>query len=122
MTHHHDDGTVAYCGLICSACEAMLKGCAGCHQGGGEPCEVRDCCLTKGLQGCWECDAFPCTRGPFGNEEWAGLCIGLVQAIQKQTLQRLVEHVRARLGEVIDYGAFRGLSADEVMALIDPEA
>jgi hypothetical protein len=29
-----------------------------CHDGGGHPCKVRDCCRKKEIQGCWECDIF----------------------------------------------------------------
>ena len=30
-----------------------------CRQGGGKYlCEIRECCLKKGLKGCWECGDF----------------------------------------------------------------
>ena len=30
-----------------------------CHGGGGPPfCEIRKCCQSKELEGCWECDQF----------------------------------------------------------------
>jgi hypothetical protein len=31
----------------------------GCRSGGGSPfCRMRRCCERKGIDGCWECDAF----------------------------------------------------------------
>ena len=30
-----------------------------CRGGGGNPfCKIRNCCITKSLQGCWQCDSF----------------------------------------------------------------
>ena len=30
-----------------------------CRGGGGPPfCKIRNCCMKKGIQGCWECDEF----------------------------------------------------------------
>ena len=37
--------------------------CPGCQQGGGPPwCEVRKCCVEKGLRICFECEEFPCSK------------------------------------------------------------
>jgi len=37
--------------------------CPGCRQGGGPPgCEVRKCCVEKGLRICFECEEFPCSK------------------------------------------------------------
>ncbi|NHI83061.1 MAG: DUF3795 domain-containing protein [Candidatus Thorarchaeota archaeon] len=42
------------------------KPCKGCRQGGGwswwPDCPVRDCCLSKGLDFCFQCDEFPCNK------------------------------------------------------------
>jgi len=36
------------------------SGCIGCHEGGGMPrCEVRTCCLKRGLRNCYFCGEFP---------------------------------------------------------------
>ncbi len=37
--------------------------CPGCREGGGPAwCTVKGCCLEKGLQVCFQCDDFPCSR------------------------------------------------------------
>jgi hypothetical protein len=37
--------------------------CPGCHRGGGPSwCEVKKCCLEKGLRICFECVEFPCPK------------------------------------------------------------
>lgn len=54
---------LAYCGLACFLCSrnALCPGCRneGCQ--GKEWCKNFTCCRAKGLRGCWECDAFPCS-------------------------------------------------------------
>jgi len=37
--------------------------CLGCRQGGGPAwCEVKKCCSAKGLQLCFECEDFSCSK------------------------------------------------------------
>ena len=53
---------LAYCGLACCVC-GENKTCAGCRNAGcknKEWCKHFNCCKEKGLNGCWECDEFPC--------------------------------------------------------------
>ncbi len=53
---------LAYCGLACCVCSEN-KLCAGCRNDGcknKEWCKHFNCCKEKGLNGCWECDEFPC--------------------------------------------------------------
>ena len=53
---------LAYCGLACCACDKNDT-CAGCRDAGctgKEWCKHRNCCIEKGLSGCWECGEFPC--------------------------------------------------------------
>ena len=42
------------------------KPCKGCRNGGGwswwPDCPVRDCCLSKNLSFCFQCDEFPCSN------------------------------------------------------------
>ena len=55
---------IAFCGLACCVCSEN-KGCVGCQDGGCEShgwCKNYNCCKEKGLNGCWECSEFPCTR------------------------------------------------------------
>jgi len=53
---------VAYCGLACCVCSENAS-CAGCRNdgcSGREWCKNYKCCREQGLDGCWECDQFPC--------------------------------------------------------------
>lgn len=54
---------IAYCGLACAVCGENAN-CAGCRNDGcanREWCKNRNCCIEKGIAGCWECDTFPCS-------------------------------------------------------------
>ncbi|HAN44509.1 MAG TPA: DUF3795 domain-containing protein [Ruminococcaceae bacterium] len=56
---------IAYCGLACCAC-GQNQSCAGCRNDGctnKQWCKNFNCCKQKGLNGCWECDEFPCSGG-----------------------------------------------------------
>ncbi|MBS6180907.1 MAG: DUF3795 domain-containing protein [Erysipelotrichaceae bacterium] len=52
---------MAYCGLACCVCSE--SDCPGCHARGCEHkamCGILDCCMRKGIDGCYACDEFPC--------------------------------------------------------------
>ncbi|OJU09455.1 MAG: DUF3795 domain-containing protein [Clostridiales bacterium 43-6] len=56
---------IAYCGLACCFC-LENKTCPGCQAGGCDIhgwCKNYNCCLDKGIVGCWECADFPCQGG-----------------------------------------------------------
>lgn len=53
---------LAYCGLACCICSEN-ETCAGCRKDGcnnKDWCKHFKCCKEKHLNGCWECEAFPC--------------------------------------------------------------
>jgi len=111
--------SVAYCGLICGICKNVEKGCIGCRSGGGDDdCYQRNCCLKKGISGCWLCDGFPCDMGYFADEAWAGLCKGFVQCIKAKGIEELVQLARTKLGEVIEYGDLRFKTEEEIVVAL----
>jgi hypothetical protein len=62
--------SIAYCGLVCGRCH-LRKECDGCKNTArlcarSKVCYQRNCCIQKGLQGCWECDEFPCGKDMHG--------------------------------------------------------
>jgi hypothetical protein len=62
--------SVAYCGLVCGRCHLGTE-CDGCKNTAilcerSAVCYLRNCCLQKGLHGCWECTAFPCGKDMHG--------------------------------------------------------
>ena len=59
---------LAYCGLACCVCDKNDT-CVGCRNEGctgREWCLHYNCCREKGLNGCWECDEFPCDKNQNG--------------------------------------------------------
>jgi hypothetical protein len=60
---------IAFCGLACALCSEN-SACAGCRNEGcedKESCKNFQCCKTKNINGCWECDEFPCTGNMLDN-------------------------------------------------------
>lgn len=60
---------IAFCGLICEMCHLAGKcdGCKSARNNCGKHlsdagCFQRKCCMQKEINGCWECDEFPCDR------------------------------------------------------------
>lgn len=60
-----DKNSIGYCGLLCGLCcddgKCSCKSENHCGKRlapGG--CYQYNCCSAKGLNGCWECDEFPC--------------------------------------------------------------
>jgi hypothetical protein len=102
---------IAYCGLDCPTCVHSNKereACAGCHQGGGAAdCYQRKCCEERGLNGCWQCDEFPCSQGFFGDKVWRGLCVGCCEVIRKVGKDRYARLVREKMGEQVELGDYR---------------
>ncbi|AEV30402.1 hypothetical protein SpiGrapes_2642 [Sphaerochaeta pleomorpha str. Grapes] len=53
----------AFCGLACCVCSENAD-CPGCRNEGCKDkqwCKNFLCCKEKGLDGCYQCDQFPCT-------------------------------------------------------------
>lgn len=58
-----------FCGENCRECEYYIgekirrgdnsPGCRGCRSEGGD-CDIRICCLAKGIESCGKCGGFPC--------------------------------------------------------------
>lgn len=69
--------SIACCGLICRLCH-LSDTCGGCSSDEGccgqrkspHGCYQYNCCNTKGISGCWECDCAPCGEGMFGSTHY----------------------------------------------------
>jgi len=67
--------SIAYCGLICKLCH-LSDTCGGCKSTTNscgkylseEGCFQHNCCLKKGLNGCWECQEFPCDKDMYSTD------------------------------------------------------
>lgn len=111
--------TVAYCGLICGVCRNAEKGCKECRHGGGaDDCYQRRCSLEKCIDGCWQCESFPCGKGFFADEAWKGLCIGFVQCIKEMGVEKFLSLVESKLGKAIEYGDFRFKDEQEIATML----
>ena len=66
--------SIAYCGLICELCHQANE-CDGCKSEKNNcgkhlsdaGCFQRMCCIKKNINGCWECDNFPCDKDMYNN-------------------------------------------------------
>ena len=52
---HYEKFYKALCSLEGLRCEKSCK-----QRGGTTSCKVRECCINKGIDGCWLCDEFEC--------------------------------------------------------------
>ena len=53
---------MGFCGLACCLCEEK-EGCLGCREGTcpeKERCRPYECAQSRALEGCWQCEEFPC--------------------------------------------------------------
>src|SRR5574340_182763 len=63
---------IGYCGLVCGLCHESDH-CAGCKSNtnccgrhlSNAGCYQYDCCVQKGIAGCWECEKGPCEKDMF---------------------------------------------------------
>ncbi len=60
MTTQEIKSSYAICGLVCALCSYKCD-CTGCRCK-TDDCDVKACCLNKGLNYCFECDEYPCER------------------------------------------------------------
>ena len=67
-----------------------------CRIGGGCPtfsCKIMECCLTKGLDGCWQCDTFEsCTQFDFLKAMHGDSLVENLRAIREHGIDNWVEH------------------------------
>jgi len=112
-------GSVGYCGFVCAICVHSDEGCLGCRTGGGNGhCAQRQCCKDRRLEGCWQCASFPCDKEYLASDEWRGLCIACVQAIQAHGVDAFVSRATSRLGDMVHYDDFRFKSAQEIAEML----
>ena len=66
--------SIAYCGLICNLCH-LADECEGCRSENNKcgkhlseaGCFQRSCCIKKKIDGCWDCDEFPCDKDMYSD-------------------------------------------------------
>ncbi|MFO7696599.1 MAG: DUF3795 domain-containing protein [Anaerolineae bacterium] len=114
-----DINTVAYCGLVCAGCSALVHGCAGCRSGGGtEGCLVRSCSRRRGFSGCWECTEKQCDVGVLADPDSGGPIRAFQSVARELTPAGLLARVQARLDQLGDLAALQGQSKAQVLILL----
>lgn len=115
---------VAYCGLICPLDSCYIN-CNGCKMGqgcGDKGCFHKKCCLEKSLNGCWECEEFPCPNGYFSDENKSkGQFIACIKYIKENSLEKYVETIMHNGEKGLKYGLggdYANKSEDVVMNLL----
>ena len=64
----YDERDLGLCGLACVLCgDTDCLGCKKRAAKSGCDCSVFKCADAKGLDGCYQCDCFPCDEGMFEN-------------------------------------------------------
>ena len=101
---------IGYCGLFCTLCHEADK-CAGCKSENNccgkhlsdEGCYQFNCCVEKGINGCWECEDGPCDRDMFSvNHDIRNRTF--VRVAKNESIEKLVEYVVENQKHGINYG------------------
>ncbi|NOZ67741.1 MAG: DUF3795 domain-containing protein [Deferribacteres bacterium] len=109
----------AYCGLVCGLCREAGEKCRGCRNGGADAdCYQRNCCIEKGIDGCWQCETFPCDRGYFGDEKWRGICLGFAHCIRAVGPEEFFGIVESTLGRELDYEDYLYRDVKDVVKML----
>jgi len=61
---------IGSCGLACMLCRSKMSGeCQGCSSLKSDNCDIKACCISNNIEGCYECDKFPCDKEMFKNNK-----------------------------------------------------
>lgn len=115
MTVQEIADSMGYCGLVCLFCHL----CAGCKSNNNccgkylspEGCYQHDCCIQKGLKGCWECNDFPCDKDMFSADHDVRLK-AFVRCAKEDGLEKLAEYLKKNADSGLQYHKDNGLSGD----------
>ena len=115
---------IAFCGLACCVCSENQT-CAGCKNDACRDslsCKNYRYCSEKGLNGCWECDSFPCDAPmlttprvrAFARYAAENGLNALLRALKNNQEHGVLYHYKGKLSG--DYDLFQ--SEDEIMAFL----
>ena len=102
--------SIAYCGLVCKFCH-LADNCEGCKTDKnccGDRvsecgCYQYNCCIERKLNGCWECDDFPCGKGMFGDDHDVRLR-AFIRCAKVEGVEKLAEYVLRNQLNGVFYG------------------
>ncbi len=100
--------SIAYCGLVCKLCSAGNTGkCKGCRER-CEGCSIKECGKTRNINGCWECNEFPCDERMFKNRKNRAF----VQCAKEEGVQKLAKYLKKSFDRGINYHNEDGTPGD----------
>ncbi len=117
--------SIAYCGLVCGRCHQRTE-CDGCKNTAklcsrSAVCYQRNCCIQRGLQGCWECTEFPCGKDMHGPSHDLRIR-AFVTFIKTEGAETLIDCLLKNEAQGIFYGHHRDYdgkqSEEEVIQLL----
>ena len=102
--------SIGYCGLVCALCHLADK-CDGCKSNNNccgrrlsnAGCYQYKCCVEKKINGCWECQDFPCDKDMFSNSHDIRLR-AFARCAKEEGLEKLAEYVLRNQQNGILYG------------------
>lgn len=113
---------LGYCGLVCMFC----NGCSSCREkdegirNEDIECYHKRCALMNNLNGCWECDKFPCSEG---NMFQSTRIRTFVQYIKDEGLETFMDCIIKNQQNGITYGENNDYdkvsTSEEVIGLIN---
>jgi hypothetical protein len=114
--------SIGYCGLICKLCHLADK-CDGCKSDKNccgrhlseIGCYQYNCCVDKKINGCWECEDFPCGEDMFSDSHDIRLH-AFVRCAKEEGIEKLAEYVLVNQEKGIKYGHqkdYDGLNSEE---------
>lgn len=115
---------IGYCGLVCSFCH-LKDTCDGCKSEenccgrhlSGDGCYQYNCCVERGIGGCWECKDFCCGKDMFSESHDIRLR-AFVRCAKEEGVEKLAEYVLRNQQSDIKYGYnkdYDGLESEEVV-------
>ena len=116
--------SIGYCGLVCKLCHLSDK-CSGCKSEhnccgrhlSGSGCYQYNCCVNKGIEGCWECEDFPCAEDMFSDSHDVRLR-AFIRCAKEEGIEQLAEYVLVNSQKGIRYGHkkdYDGLGSEEAV-------
>jgi hypothetical protein len=110
MTIKEVSENIGYCGLVCSFCH-LAESCDGCKSSNNccskhlsqYGCYQYNCCISKNLNGCWECDDFPCENDMFSENHDIRIR-AFVRFAKEEGIEKLAEYVINNQENGILYG------------------
>lgn len=100
--------SIAYCGLVCKLCNEGKSGkCIGCREK-CDGCSIKECAQSRKINGCWECNEFPCDNEMFKNRRNRAF----IKCAREEGLHKLAGYLKKNFDQGIQYHKANGIKGD----------